>query len=88
MGLFLLPPQHLYPNHLHGADEVYVVLAGSGEWSLAGQAFVQKVTSDIIEVPSMTDHALRTATAPLLMLWSWTGDISYDRYQFTGSASG
>ncbi len=88
MGLFLLPPRHLYPNHLHGADEVYVVLAGSGEWSLAGQAFVQKVASDIIEVPSMTDHALRTATAPLLTLWSWTGDISYDRYQFTGSASG
>lgn len=38
---------------------------------------------EVIEVPSMTPHALRTGARALLMLWSWTGDITFDRYRFT-----
>lgn len=83
VGLFLLPGAAMYPDHLHAADEVYIVLAGSGEWSLDRRGYETKVVGDIIEVPSMTIHALRTNAEPALVLWSWTGDVTMDRYRFT-----
>ncbi len=82
-GLFVLPRRHLYAEHVHAADEVYAVLAGAGEWSLGSAGFAAKAPGDLVEVPSMTPHALRTGPRALLMLWSWTGDITFDRYRFT-----
>jgi len=82
VGLFMLPRASVYPDHQHGADEVYIVLAGSGEWSLERGAYTRKRTGDIIDVPSMTIHALRTKAEPALVLWSWTGDIAMKRYSF------
>ena len=83
LGLLLLPENIVYPNHQHSPDEVYIVLAGSGEWSLNRGAFENKTVGNIIDIPSMTIHAMRTSTTPALMLWSWTGDdISSDSYRF------
>ena len=83
LGLFLLPENIVYPNHQHSPDEVYIVLAGSGEWSLNRGTFDNKTAGNIIDVPSMTIHAMRTSATPALMLWSWTGDdISPDSYRF------
>lgn len=82
VGLFMLSSASVYPDHQHGADEVYIVLAGSGEWSLERGAYTRKRAGDIIEVPSMTIHALRTKAEPALVLWSWTGDIAMKRYSF------
>ena len=83
LGLFLLPENIVYPNHQHSPDEVYIVLAGSGEWSLNRGTFENKTAGNIIDIPSMTIHAMRTSATPALMLWSWTGDdISPDSYRF------
>ena len=82
-GLFFLSPGSDYQNHVHGADEVYIVVAGSGEWSLQCGPYQRKRAGDIIEVPSMTVHALRARDSAMLTLWSWTGDITLDRYRFT-----
>jgi len=83
LGLFLLFENSVYPNHQHAPDEVYIVLAGSGDWSLNRGAFDNKTAGNIIDIPSMTVHAIRTLEAPALMLWSWTGDnISPDSYRF------
>ena len=83
LGLLLLPENIVYPNHQHCPDEVYVVLAGSGEWSLNQGMFDNKTAGNIIDIPSMTIHAMRTSATPALMLWSWTGDdISPDSYRF------
>ena len=83
LGLLLLPENIVYPNHQHSPDEVYIVLAGSGEWSLNRGTFDNKTDGNIIDIPSMTIHAMRTSTTPALMLWSWTGDdISSDSYRF------
>ena len=83
LGLLLLPENIVYPNHQHSPDEVYIVLAGSGEWSLNRGTFDNKTAGNIIDVPSMTIHAMRTSATPALMLWSWTGnDISPDSYRF------
>ena len=83
LGLLLLPENIVYPNHQHSPDEVYIVLAGSGEWSLNRGTFENKTVGNIIDIPSMTIHAMRTSATPALMLWSWTGnDISPDSYRF------
>ena len=83
LGLLLLPENIVYPNHQHSPDEVYIVLAGSGEWSLNRGTFENKTVGNIIDIPSMTIHAMRTSATPALMLWSWTGDdISSDSYRF------
>ena len=83
LGLFLLSENIVYPNHQHSPDEVYIVLAGSGEWSLNRGTFDNKTAGNIIDIPSMTIHAMRTSATPALMLWSWTGDdISPDSYRF------
>ena len=83
LGLFLLPENIVYPNHQHSPDEVYIVLAGSGEWSLNRGTFENKTVGNIIDIPSMTIHAMRTSATPALMLWSWTGDdVSPDSYRF------
>ena len=81
-GLFFLYPGSDYPNHVHGADEIYIVVAGGGEWSLDHAPYELKQPGDIIEVPSMRVHALRSTHMPVLALWSWTGDITLDRYRF------
>lgn len=83
IGLFFLPRGTDYPNHVHGADEIYIVAAGLGEWSLNRAAFKEKAPGAVIEVPSMTVHALRNPKQPVLMFWSWSGDTSLDRYRFT-----
>ncbi|MBO68372.1 MAG: hypothetical protein CL398_08670 [Acidiferrobacteraceae bacterium] len=83
LGLFLLPENTIYPNHQHSPDEVYIVLAGSGDWSLNQGIFDNKIAGNIIDIPTMTIHAMRTSAVPALMLWSWTGDdLSPDSYRF------
>ena len=82
-GLFLLYPDITYSDHQHAADEVYFVLAGTGEWSLGRGPYRTRRPGAIIDIPSMTVHAMRTAREPTLMLFSWTGpDISFDSYRF------
>ena len=82
-GLFLLHPDIAYPDHQHAADEIYIVLAGTGEWSLGRGPYRVRRSGTIIDIPSMTVHAMRTAREPTLMLFSWTGpDISFDSYRF------
>ena len=83
VGLFALIPDIDYADHAHPADEVYIVLAGSGSWSLDGGPFQVKRAGDIIEIPSMMTHAMRTGTTPALTVYSWTGDdVSFDHYRF------
>lgn len=82
LGLFLLVPNIDYADHAHQADEVYVVLAGHGDWSLDRGPYEEKTAGDVIDIPSMTIHAMRTAAEPVLTLFSWTGDVSFDNYRF------
>ena len=83
VGLFALIPDIDYADHAHPADEVYIVLAGSGGWSLDGGPFQVKRAGDIIEIPSMMTHAMRTVTTPALTVYSWSGDdVSLDDYRF------
>ena len=83
VGLFALISGIDYADHVHPADEVYIVLAGCGSWSLDGGPYQAKGAGDIIDIPSMMTHAMRTNTTPALTVYSWTGDdVSLDHYRF------
>ena len=83
VGLFALIPDIDYADHAHPADEVYIVLAGSGSWSLDGGPYQVKRAGDIIDIPSMMTHAMQTGPTPVLTVYSWSGhDVSFDDYRF------
>ncbi len=50
-GLFLLYSDIVYPDHQHAADEVYIVLAGTGEWSLNREPYQDKTAGAINHFP-------------------------------------
>lgn len=79
-GLFLIGPGTTYERHQHAAHENYLVVAGSGEWAV-GDAWSTHEAGEVIAVPSLTPHALRTDNTGLLMLYTWAGDITYETYR-------
>ena len=80
-GTFLIAPGAFYPRHVHGAEELYLVIAGSGRWSYDGKAYVSHGPGEVVHSKSWQPHAIRTDDAALLMAWIWMGDISFDSYR-------
>jgi len=75
LGLFLLAPGLFYPNHAHAADELYYLLSGRAQWQKSGGAFAGFGPGELVAMPSMTPHAIRTGSEPVLILWAWYGDL-------------
>lgn len=73
-GLTLISGQTYYPPHSHPAVELYRVLAGTSEWTLEGRTSLRQA-GDFILHPAHAIHAMRALDAPLLALYSWSGDI-------------
>lgn len=79
-GLFLIGGHADYPRHEHAATENYVVLAGAGEWTVDGERR-HVAAGDVVHVESMQPHSIRTADSPVLMLYTWAGDVTFDTYR-------
>ncbi len=84
-GIFMIPARYTYPSHVHGADEIYIPVAGRGEWAMDEGEFRVWPLNEVVPIVSMRPHAIRTGDEPLLTLYTWTGDISFDRYRYTQS---
>ncbi|MBX2884774.1 MAG: cupin domain-containing protein [Granulosicoccus sp.] len=83
LGFFILPPGTHYANHLHVAEEIYVLISGSGSWSLDNAKFQRYGEGDLVDVASMVPHALQTEESAVLTLYTWTGhDVSFDKYRY------
>jgi len=82
VGVFLVKENYTYPAHVHGADEIYMLVGGEGMWAIAEEPFTPYRPGDAINIPSMTPHAIRTHDTPALTIYSWTGDVTFDRYSF------
>ncbi len=80
-GIFLLDTECDYPDHWHDAEELYVVLAGSGDWTV-GEATRTLRPGDHSRTPSQAHHAIRTSDQPVFTVYGWSGDTSYDTYRF------
>ena len=78
-GFFIIGPDANYVRHWHSAEELYMVLSGTAEWNF-DDGWTARVPGDVVHIPSLTPHALRTTTSPVLMLYSWTGDITFETY--------
>lgn len=68
VGITVMPPRALYPDHDHPPEEVYIALSG-GEWWNAAMPWTEPGPGGIIYNPPGILHAMRAGDAPLLALW-------------------
>lgn len=87
IGLFFQAEAVDYPIRSHAAEEVYVMLAGEGQWSLDHAPHVARRAGDVLVHPSFAPHASRTCTEPFLAAWRWAGDISWQSYRCVGAST-
>jgi hypothetical protein len=75
LGLFLQGPHTVYPSHAHPAAEVYRLLAGSAEFAVGADGFVEKRPGDWSLHASNEAHAIRTQDTPMFAVYAWRGDL-------------
>ncbi|MBB2202637.1 dimethylsulfonioproprionate lyase family protein [Gluconacetobacter tumulisoli] len=68
IGVSLVAPGTLYPDHHHPPEEVYVVLS-DGEWRQGTGPWHAPGTGGIVYNPPNIVHAMRSGQDPLLALW-------------------
>tara|TARA_B100000700_G_scaffold323173_1_gene426367 strand:- start:3350 stop:3994 length:645 start_codon:yes stop_codon:yes gene_type:complete len=73
VGLVLQGPNCDYPSHVHKAEEVFWVAAGTADWQ-RGDAWRVDGPGAVIHHLSGTRHATITREEPLLMLFAWVSD--------------
>ena len=74
LGLLMLGPDSHYKDHYHPAPELYWPLTGPTEWRQGQGGFEVKQPGEIIWHAPNVRHATKTASQPLLAVWSWTRD--------------
>ena len=73
IGITLLAPDVVYPDHRHPPEEVYLVLA-PGAWRQEDGPWHEPGIGGIVHNPPGIRHAMRSGAAPLLATWClWTG---------------
>ena len=77
MGLLLLGPHITYPQHVHPATELYVVIAGHAQWSQGDGKWRGRAPAERIRHASMEPHAMRTADEPLLAAYLWQDHLDH-----------
>lgn len=76
MGVMILGPGRLYPDHNHPAAEMYHVVAGTADWSRDGGAFAAKPPGSAIYHAPWVRHAMRINRETLLALYGWVGEVA------------
>lgn len=74
LGLLMLGPDCHYKDHYHPAPELYWPLTGPTYWKQGQGTFELKAPGDIIWHAPDVLHATKTASQPMLAVWSWTKD--------------
>lgn len=75
-GLMLLGPGTHYPMHSHPAEEIYVPLAGDGQWQVGEAAWRSEPAGAVIHHPAGVVHATRAGASPLLSIYLWRGALA------------
>ena len=68
VGVTVMAPQIVYPDHDHPPEEVYIALS-PGEWWNADMEWTEPGPGGIIYNPPGILHAMRAGEGPLLALW-------------------
>lgn len=81
VGIWLQSPNLDYTTRQHQAEETFFILSGSALWSVRGGEAVQKGVGSYIHHPSMTPHADKTTSEPMLAAWRWSGNVDFENYE-------
>lgn len=84
VGLFAQGPNLAYPERTHSAEELFVMLAGSGVWSQSGNAGALRGPGSRVHHASFESHSSTTSGEPLIAIWVWAGDIDFGTYKLHG----
>jgi quercetin dioxygenase-like cupin family protein len=68
VGVSLMAPDILYPDHSHPPEEVYVAFTGGGWWN-AGMDWTEPGPGGLIYNPPGILHAMRSGPEPFLAVW-------------------
>ena len=75
-GIAIWGPEIVYPRHRHEAEEVYILLAGSAEFTVGASGKHTHGVGDVIYVESNTPHGFRTTGQSLVVYYLWqAGDL-------------
>lgn len=75
-GIGIWGPDIVYPAHKHKAEEVYVLLAGSAEFTVGAAGERSYSAGDVVYVESNTPHGFRTTGQSLVVYYLWqAGDL-------------
>jgi quercetin dioxygenase-like cupin family protein len=76
MGVLILGPGRLYPDHNHPAAEIYHILSGTADWSRDSGSFAAKPPGSAIYHAPWVRHAMRTGEETLFALYGWVGEVA------------
>ena len=68
VGLTVMRPETVYPDHHHPPEEVYLVLS-HGDWRQANGPWQEPGYGGYVYNPPDIVHAMRTHSQPLLTIW-------------------
>ena len=75
-GIGVWGPNIDYPRHHHRAEEIYLVLAGSADFTLGDNAPRSCSRDQVVFVASDTRHGFATRDEPLAVFYLWqAGDL-------------
>ena len=84
VGLFAQTANTDYIIRTHAAEELFVQIAGSGEWCKSDAPYSQRGPGERMHHASYEPHASRTTNSALIALWVWAGELGYDKYDYKG----
>ena len=77
LGLWLIAPHSLCPDHRHAAPELCVPLTGPHDWHFrSGAPLVTKPAFAPVWIPAWRPHLVRAGPVPLIALRAWTRETS------------
>ena len=88
-GIFFLAPNFEYPMHNHAGLEIYCVHSGVMHVQNGVDAEPRRVGPGEYSVtPSLVPHALTIGDEPLVILYSWVGDLKSPIYWWVEEEDG
>jgi hypothetical protein len=77
LGLFVIAPNVLYPDHHHAAPELYAPLTGPHGWRFLPDEQFRMLAADVpVWNEPWAPHATRTGSVPFLCIFGWTKNVN------------
>ena len=70
-----------YTFRSHAAEETFFTIGGHAGWVQGDGPETRIGSGHLVFHASGTKHATMTYNAPIIALWRWSGDISWDSYR-------